>query len=214
MILISSSNEKILARWRAILQPEHSVRLAGDLSQLENELASRPTLVILHEALMTDDIVCHVQSMLKRFDGIKILVLSDKPNESTAFKLIHSGVYGYSNTYLSAHLLMEATRQILAGEVWMGKRLRRFLSTCLLQDINHQDGEIIDPDENEVLPLLTERERDVAQLIAMGHSNKSVAEKLDISERTVKAHLSSIFQKTGITNRMHLALILNSHKYD
>lgn len=59
---------------------------------------------------------------------------------------------------------------------------------------------------------ITERESEVAGLVALGHSNLEIAALLGISERTVKSHLSAIFEKTGTTNRLNLALRVRSSK--
>ncbi|XZG68753.1 response regulator transcription factor [Chitinibacteraceae bacterium HSL-7] len=69
------------------------------------------------------------------------------------------------------------------------------------------------PVENAELPLarLTSREREIVDLVATGSSNKEIARVLDISDRTVKTHLTNIFSKLGIADRVHLALALQSH---
>jgi len=90
------------------------------------------------------------------------------------------------------------------------KRFGRAGWFCLYDE----DTEETAIDVEEFMTRLTTREKEVAQRVAHGCTNKCIANKLDISERTVKAHLTSIFHKTGITDRVHLALILNSHKYD
>jgi DNA-binding NarL/FixJ family response regulator len=59
------------------------------------------------------------------------------------------------------------------------------------------------------LSLLTERQREVAELLAQGESNKIIGRKLNIANRTVKAHLSAIFEKLMVTDRVQLAVLLN-----
>ncbi|MES9812798.1 MAG: helix-turn-helix transcriptional regulator [Candidatus Thiodiazotropha sp.] len=67
-----------------------------------------------------------------------------------------------------------------------------------------------EPDIESTLSKLTDREREIAQLVGSGDSNKVIAKKLDITERTVKAHLSSIFRKTSTKDRLQLGLLINS----
>jgi DNA-binding NarL/FixJ family response regulator len=62
------------------------------------------------------------------------------------------------------------------------------------------------------LAYLTVREREIAALVGSGGTNKEVAKQLDISERTVKAHLTEIFRKLGIADRLKLALLLATNK--
>lgn len=59
-----------------------------------------------------------------------------------------------------------------------------------------------------MLARLTKRELDVAEMISQGKGNRSIAESLNISERTVKAHLTSIFRKLSVHDRLHLVLLL------
>ena len=214
MITLCSNKPKILQRWNALLNGKFELNEISSLSELTQTLRQQPQLIILHDSLIEGDIGDQARKLIKQFEHVKFLILSDKPDEETAFKLIHSGAYGYSNTYISQKMLNDAVKQILNGDVWMGKRLTRYLSECLLEDINNEETENTAVDVEEFMTKLTNREKEVAQRIAHGCSNKCVANKLDISERTVKAHLSSIFEKTGIKDRVHLALILNTHKYE
>jgi DNA-binding CsgD family transcriptional regulator len=64
-------------------------------------------------------------------------------------------------------------------------------------------------ESEQKLAGLTNREREIAQLIAQGQSNLEIAANLDITERTVKAHLSSIYEKTKTGSRLNLALLVN-----
>ncbi len=214
MVVISSNNEHVIARWRQILQAHYPLVITTTLSELMTQLNGTPRTVILHESFFDNDGEEQIQQLVKQFNTMRFLILSDRPDENTAFMLLHSGAYGYSNTYIAEKLLLDAVSQINQGEVWMGKRLTRYLSECLIEDINNETTEDNAIRAEYCLARLTAREKEVAKRIAHGCSNKCVAKALNITERTVKAHLSSIFQKSGIKDRVHLALILNSHKYD
>lgn len=214
MIILCSKNPTVIERWKNILGDRYACVEATSLEQLREVLTTVPELVILHASLPGVEILPSLQSLLRQFAAVKFLVLADKPNENMAFQLIRCGVFGYSNTYLSPVLLLEAVNQIRQGEIWMGKRLTRFLSECLLEDQNNEDTEAVAIEAGTFLARLTPKEKDVAKYLAHGCNNKCIANKLNITERTVKAHLSAIFEKTGISDRMHLALILNNHKYE
>lgn len=214
MIVLCSNNRNILQRWDSFLNDAYSLQHSHSLTDLDTYLINKPDLVILHDKLFMANKVEQLKDLIKSHEAIKFLILADKPDEQTAFDLLHSGVFGYSNTYISSKLLLDAIKQIINGDVWMGKRLTRYLSECLLEDINDENTEETAIDVEGFMLSLTSREKEVAQRIAHGCSNKCVANKLNITERTVKAHLTSIFQKTGIKDRVHLALILNNHKYD
>ena len=63
------------------------------------------------------------------------------------------------------------------------------------------------------LSELTQREREIAHMVASGDSNKVIARKLNITDRTVKAHLTTVFQKLNVRDRLQLALYVNKHSY-
>jgi DNA-binding NarL/FixJ family response regulator len=91
------------------------------------------------------------------------------------------------------------------GGLWVGQSLLRQLvgstSRTLLQKPR--------PPRDDWSKLLSERECQVARLVAGGASNKEIARQLDISERTVKAHLTSIFEKLSLRDRLQLSLKIN-----
>jgi DNA-binding NarL/FixJ family response regulator len=87
---------------------------------------------------------------------------------------------------------------VAAGQVWVGAPIM----DRLIQRIQPTENDA----KTALLEKLTDREREIAELIGQGLGNKMIARQLDISERTVKAHLSAIFQKTGVKDRLQLAL--------
>ena len=105
-------------------------------------------------------------------------------------------------------LLNKAVRAVCNGELWMP----RTLITRIIEDLSGRpvsvDGADTDPAHSAV-ECLTPRELQVARMVHLGGNNKTIARELSISERTVKAHLSAIFRKLNIQNRLHLALFLN-----
>ena len=103
------------------------------------------------------------------------------------------------------------TRSLLQRLV---KELRRYApaqaaADALTVPTQAKDAAGLERVPQEKLVALTPRERDIVKLIASGASNKKVAEELDITERTVKGHLSNVFMKLGVHDRLKLVLFLN-----
>jgi len=96
-------------------------------------------------------------------------------------------------------LVFKCLRKVHAGEVWVSRETMSDLMEGLTQGEASQSASI----ERK----LTDRERQVVQLIAEGDTNKSIAARLGVSEGTVKHHLTSIFTKTGVANRLELGLL-------
>lgn len=213
MIVLCSANEKIRQRWREALAGLSDVVEASRLEALIARLREpSPVLVILHLALPGLKDVTGVTRLRELYPEAKFLVLSDVPGQREGFALLRNGIRGYANTYTSHAYLAEAVKVILLGDVWIGSQLLRGLVEELAQVRTHTDPERstrAGDSSASGLPgfsRLTAREREIVASLARGESNKGIAAKLGITERTVKAHLSSIFQKTGLKDRLHLAL--------
>ena len=116
------------------------------------------------------------------------------------------GIVGYANTYISPPRLNEAVRVVLSGSVWLGQAVMQRL---IRETVAKAEGTAATKPSHHKLESLTPREHEIAEVVAQGQSNLEVAYNLNISERTVKAHLSSIYAKTGTGNRLNLALLLN-----
>ncbi len=136
--------------------------------------------------------------------GWPVVVMAGVPSEAEAFQMLNSGAVGYCHVKAVHEQLREISLVVQHGGVWMPPELmQRFikLSTRVMPPPAEADA----PELND----LTSRELMVAEQVAHGASNREIAENLDISERTVKAHLSAIFEKLGVRDRVQLALAMN-----
>lgn len=137
----------------------------------------------------------------------KVLVLSPTPSEIEAIEAIKSGAVGYGHTLASKALLQQMALVVHHGGIWLGAKLMGRVMSALSgqQEQRIRKGSQLDTLSAE----LTERERDVARYISVGASNLEISNALVVTERTVKAHLTSLFRKLGVKNRVELALLLN-----
>lgn len=140
----------------------------------------------------------------KKYKNAKIAVLANAPNQAEALHVMSLGVMAYSHAYSPAKVLAEIKTVIINGGVWMGQDLLKRLIEVSTNLAGNQALVV-----NQHLKSLTKREKQVALEAAKGLSNKEIARILKITERTVKAHLSSTFERLGAKDRLHLALMLN-----
>jgi DNA-binding NarL/FixJ family response regulator len=211
-ILLCSSDEDIAKRWHESLVD------VGELSAIKSRKALIDTLktyqtevVLIDLALFGKDYRELPASLCQRFPNVSFIVLSPMPNDDEGLYLISHGIKGYCNRYISKALLVKAVELVRMGEVWVGRSLL-FKLMSRLSSLSLPKGaeQGMKADAEEKLANLTEREGEIAQLIGAGDSNKVIAKKLDITERTVKAHLSSIFRKTATKDRLQLGLLINA----
>ncbi|WP_340148179.1 response regulator transcription factor [Billgrantia lactosivorans] len=135
--------------------------------------------------------------------GAVIVVMSLTPSETEALRALQAGARGYIHALSPVELLGQVALVTGNQGIWVPAEL---LGRVLGAAFNSLGGRESLPPEN--LSALTERERAVALAVAEGRSNKEVARRLDITERTVKAHLGAVFRKLGVRDRMQLVLRL------
>ncbi|THF61147.1 response regulator transcription factor [Pseudothauera nasutitermitis] len=131
--------------------------------------------------------------------GARIVVLSAQPAQQEALLALDGGALGYCHVLSTATLLREVAVVVGHGGLWIGPELMARVIGALRQAPAQRQAA-------GVLDLLSPREREVAEAVSAGHSNKEVARLLGITERTVKAHLGAVFEKLGVRDRLQLAL--------
>lgn len=127
-----------------------------------------------------------------------VLVASLRPNDPEGQRAIVMGAKAYVHAYSSPAQWHRVLSHVLEGQVWLG--------ASLLSRLLSQIGARVPETTMEWASGLTPREIDVAQRAALGHTNQHIAQDLAITERTVRAHLSSVFSKLGVNDRLSLAL--------
>jgi two-component system nitrate/nitrite response regulator NarL len=201
-----------LPRWlqafpKAILAKPKGLRKGSDA-------VKNAALVWLHldpAAPCVDQLV----AIKKKIGARRLIVLASIPDNDDALALFSAGARGYCNAHATAANLKQVANAVQAGGLWIGEALMQRLVVAthgaLSRKSSGRESENAPQSLSEKLYLLTARENEVAKTLANGASNKEIARILGITDRTVKAHVSAIFQKLGARDRLHLALIINGH---
>jgi len=182
--------------------------------------------VNLPEDLRSDDcywIYCndikHFSDVIKTIpkDGV-LIAMTAKENVTEARQLLALGASGYVHYLAVPQVLISVADAVASGSMWLGADLMRQLvlsSAKLFEDIEHiaPVTKVESQELTQLLSKLTERERAVADCAAHGKTNKEIARELDITERTVKAHLGSVFEKCEIRDRLQLVLIMSGKNF-
>ena len=201
-ILLSSANRAVIKRWSDLLA-SYPLEQVFSLTELKSRCIAKPfDLVLLHRSLVD---LASFAALRKSAPSTRVFLLSDQPNEEEGFEFLKMGIAGYGNTYISPARLTEAIRIISGGGVWLGQQVIQKLIFEIASRTKAQAG----PDAAQKLADLTRRERKVAEMVAWGRTNLEIAADLKITERTVKAHLTSVYDKTKSGNRLNLALLIN-----
>lgn len=158
------------------------------------ELAAQvlPDVVLMDLAMPVLDGVEATRRILAEQPDVRVVVLTSFGDESRILDALSAGAVGYLLKHTDPDDLIEAVRSAHEGGVPLDPRAGR----VLLEQRRRKP----EPD------LLTPREEEVLRLVSKGLANKQIARRLEISERTVKAHLTSVFQRLGVTDRVQAAL--------
>jgi DNA-binding NarL/FixJ family response regulator len=122
-----------------------------------------------------------------------VLVLTAHDDQLWLSTILGQGALGIVLKHRSADVLLRGIRAVLAGEAWIEPSMLSLMF-----------GAAKPPRDAQLLDTLTPREREVVALVSLGLKNKTIAERLFISETTVRHHLTSIFSKLSVTSRLEL----------
>ncbi|MDO8958206.1 MAG: response regulator transcription factor [Rhodocyclaceae bacterium] len=144
-----------------------------------------------------------VESIRKSTPGCAVVVLSNVPRDDEGLAVLEAGAAGYTGALAVAEVLRNIETVVANGGLWVGPDLLQ----RLLVAMGRQAGQ--PPRTSSKLDKLSPREREVALAVAAGATNKEVAQKLAITERTVKAHLSEVFASLEVRDRLQLSIYIN-----
>jgi two-component system nitrate/nitrite response regulator NarL len=195
-----SAPGKMHERWRQAFPEARAVSKVTQVSELDRPESGS---IWLDLSGIQNDLRADSAAAATSF-GWPVVTMVGVPDETEAFSLLKLGVQGYCHVKAAAEQLREIALVVEHGGLWMPPDLmQRFLALSTRAIPAHAP-------EAHHLNNLTSRELMVAGQVAHGASNREIAEALEITERTVKAHLSAIFGKLGVRDRVQLALRMNN----
>jgi DNA-binding NarL/FixJ family response regulator len=211
LVLIASAVVGLRKRCRQALSNGYSVHESADRGDLERGIVGhRPAAVLLDIALPGLGGASGIASIQKLRAAARIIVLTEAPDEREGIAILKAGARGYCHRDIDMALLEKATHVVLKGEIWVGRKLIPHLleELTVLTEQRRRDAP---GRSDERLERVTPRERQIVDLLSVGASNKEIAKRLNVTERTVKAHLTAIFRKLGLSGRLQLALFALEH---
>jgi len=203
-ILLASNDDGVLSRWReatAIATPGGPPLVARSRQELVARLDTAcPGQYFLDLKLPGLKGLTGALGLIPRHPRSLCLAFSAIPFDEEGIQLLKAGARAYCNRYIAPHLLARIGELVAGGEIWLG--------ASIMERLIRRIEELPTRGPKSPLGDLTEREREIAIRVSRGGSNKVIARDLGISDRTVKAHLTSVFAKTGTKDRLQLALLV------
>lgn len=143
-------------------------------------------------------------TLRQMFPQMRCVMLSAMADRDHVLEAIRLGADGFIPKHLSGATMVSALQLVLSGE--------RFIPAMLL-DKNSEPGAEVG-DGSDLIGRLTPRERDILRLLREGLANKVIANRLEVSEVTVKSHLGNVFRKLGVQNRLQaMRLLIDSEPF-
>ncbi|TGD78257.1 response regulator [Hymenobacter wooponensis] len=196
---------------QALLAHEPDIEVVGQTDNgqsLLELLADTPTDVVLMDVAMPVlDGFATMPLLQKQFPEVRVLVLSMLGNESDVYRMMQSGAAGYVMKNAESREFVYAIRMVATGRPFMCTEM----GLSLLQRLVKRPGAEVIPGTKRRPGDLTEREREVLQLLAEGFTNAEIAEKLFTSKRTIETHRQNIIEKTQVKNTAALMRYAVSH---
>jgi DNA-binding NarL/FixJ family response regulator len=200
-LVLVTNDEGLAAHWRSAFGRKQ-YRVASGLTELSRRRREDPATLWVDAATLKPGSWRSAEwQEILLLDHIKVIAASSNPNDEDAMEALDAGCAGYCHAYASAATLKQVTQVVDEGQVWIGKSLMR----RLLHGTS-QIAKAVATSQSDWHAGLTQREREIANLAANGASNQLIADNCGISERTVKAHLSAVFTKLNVSDRLQLAL--------
>src|ERR1700733_7149440 len=134
----------------------------------------------------------------------RVIVLTAAEDDRDVVRAMRLGARGVVLKQSATDLLVKSIQRVFAGEIWLDNRMTAEVMKAFSK--SSESG------QRREKPLLSDREKEIVQLVAQGFRNKEIGEKLFISEQTVKNHLHNIFDKLGLSDRLELALYAIHHR--
>lgn len=188
---------------RALLDAQPDFDVAGEAENgqeaLEQAQKLMPDLILMDIAMPVCDGLEATRRILAQMPYVKIVILTVAEDDQSLFEAIKSGAYGYLLKKLEPDELFEMLRGVSRGEA----PISRYMASKIMREFSQLAQESAPKSETQ---QLTDREREVLQLVAQGLSNKAIADKLVVAENTVKNHLKNILTKLHLENRVQVAV--------
>ncbi|HZQ44986.1 MAG TPA: response regulator transcription factor [Acidobacteriaceae bacterium] len=210
-IVVADDHPVVRFGVKNMLTSEPGFEVVGEANDgdeaITQTLEVEPDILLLDLAMPKLPGLEAMRAIMNRSPRVKIVLLTSLISTQQIIEALQIGARGIVLKDSVASDLGESLRAVLSGDYWIGgKRVVNLLSA--LHDLMQQAAAV--PEKKTY--GLTPRELEVVTCIVEGCSNKDIAKQFTISEETVKRHLSNIFDKTGVSTRLELALFAISHK--
>jgi two-component system, NarL family, nitrate/nitrite response regulator NarL len=209
-VLIADGQPIVLEGLRSVLAQHSTIQVVGEaadgMEAIDKSVHLDPDIVLMDLKLPRVDGLTVLRSIQTRAPRTKVMIFSSSENKDEFVEAMKLGCSGVLLKDGPVSLIEKSLQKVQAGEIWLDSNttaavIRQFASPTDFVASAPSNGK---PSRERA--QLSQREREIIVLIAQGYKNKEIAEKMFITEQTVKNHLHNVFDKLGVSDRLELAL--------
>lgn len=202
-VLVVAPNDHGGDPWRKLIESRHGFVVVANASDpasaLEAARNHRPDVVIFDGDLPVDSL----GSIIAAGRGARAIVITRPGDTTIQSRAIHFGAIGFVERGDAEHALHLAITKVHQGEAWFERRL----VAKVIEDLRTGSRGRVDEAISARVNRLTPREREVIALVGEGLKNRVIAQRLGLSESTVRHHLTAVFDKLGVADRLELVIL-------
>jgi two-component system nitrate/nitrite response regulator NarL len=208
-IIIADDHPIVRDGLKKLLLLEEDFEIVGEASDgrevLERVQELDPDVLLLDLRMPNLDGLSALQSLQQTNKRTRVIVLTASEDKNEFVQAMKLGCSGIVLKQTAPDLIVKSIRKVFGGEIWLDSHTTAAVMRQFSTGLESSGGGAGGAKGRERSPLST-REREIVALVAQGYKNKEMAEKMLISEQTVKNHLHNIFDKLGVSDRLELAL--------
>jgi two-component system, NarL family, nitrate/nitrite response regulator NarL len=208
-IAIADAHPVVREGLRTLLQGE-GFEVIGHAADGEEAVTlvqtKRPDVLMLDVGLPGMPSMDVLRELAKTGGSCRVILLNAPYDRPQMLDWLRVGARGFISKHTSVEMMIKSIRTVMDGQYWIGRESVSDLIGSLVPRRAAGQGT---PSPGR--PDLSKRERQIVSAVAAGYGNKDIATRLRLSEHTVKHHLSNIFDKLGVTNRLEVALFAIKH---
>lgn len=195
---------------KRILSLEKDLLVVGEASRGDEVTKvverAKPDVLLLDLKMPKGDVVQTLLEVNEKSPGTKVLILTAFSEDENILNAAKGGAKGYVLKGIASTTLMQAIKTVHGGGFWIDREMPS--ADAFEEIVQAQSSRADAPALNEAVRILTKREMEILRLVAEGLTNEEIGKRIFISEKTVKTHLTNIFDKLKVNNRFKAALLI------